>query len=98
MDKIRNLEIFKTALYIHEAGLIKCDGSSERKIYYLVTDPASEKEHSVVIELTENQVIKLTCSCTLAALKSKHLPICSHMMAAIRLAVYDLGRPRKKNA
>lgn len=89
---------FRKAYHMYVAGQVWKDGESDTKVYYTVTDCDSKKDHQVTIEM-DNQVLKLSCDCTVASIKSKHLPLCSHMMAAIQRSVYELGKPkrRKKN-
>ena len=94
---MKRYSIFKNAYNAYLSGNVWKDGESETRIYYTVTDSHSGKEHQVIIEFDEtNKIIKMRCDCTIASLKCKHLPLCSHMMAAIQRSVYDFGRPRKK--
>jgi len=79
------------------SGKVWKDSESDTSIYYTVTDANSGKDHQVALEFDEsNKIIKMRCDCTIASLKCKHLPLCSHMMAAIQRAVYDLGRPKRQ--
>jgi hypothetical protein len=76
--------VFKNATTIISADLIKLAHSNEVCCIYSVVDPRSEKEHFVNLKYDdEARVVKATCSCTIQSLKSKHLPLCSHIAAAI---------------
>lgn len=93
---MKRLDVFRNAYFMHESGLVRKDSESDRCVYYSVTDGHSKEDHQVIITLDEeSKVIKITCDCTSASIKSKHLPLCSHMMAAIRRAMFEYGRPKK---
>lgn len=84
MKSLSDSAVFKNATLIIGTGLIKLVHSNESCCIYSVTDPRSEKEHLVNLKYdVDVRVVKATCSCTLQSLKSKHLPLCSHIAAAI---------------
>ena len=89
------LDTIKNAYKIHHGGFIRLDAKTENKLYYSVTDMESEKDHSVILSLTKHKVINARCDCTLGSMKSKHFPLCSHIMASIMRTVYDFGRPKR---
>ena len=70
---------------------------TENGIYYFVEDMNSKKEHLVMLKYDgRSQTTSISCDCTLQALKIKHLPLCSHILAAMMHAGFQLGRPPKK--
>lgn len=89
---MKKYKIFKNAFFMHQGGFVYKTDETDRRIYYEVTDPDSEKKHMVLIELTDNKVWSMSCDCTSQSIKSKYMPICSHMMAVIRQATYEFGK------
>lgn len=94
--KLEKLSIFKNAYYMYHAGVVRLDTQTDNKLYYLVQDAVSEKEHSVIISFNEQKkIVQIQCDCTSNSLKLKHLPFCSHMMVATIQAVFKLGKPKR---
>ncbi len=100
LEKPKSLErltIFKNAYYIYSIGQVRITDRIRNKVYLEVQDAVSEDWHSVIVSLDEeSRVIKLMCDCTNASLRSKHLPLCSHMITAVTYCMFNLGRPKKK--
>lgn len=84
MKSLSDSAVFKNAREIISQDLIKLEHCAEACNVYSVVDPKSKKEHFVNLKYdVEARVVKVTCSCTIQSLKSKHLPLCSHIVAAI---------------
>lgn len=90
-------QIFSNAYHIYQGGFIKIERISDTTIYFEVEDLNSGKIHNVSLGYDErSQTTGLNCDCTIQALKIKHKPLCSHMVAAILYSGFQLGRPKRR--
>lgn len=82
--KVRDSIVFRKAADMLVGDGINVEYNNAVTTIVSVVDSISSKEHFVNIRYDEDaKVIKVTCSCTLQSLKSKHLPLCSHIVAAV---------------
>jgi len=89
--------VFKNAYKMYHSVDVELTSSSENALYFSAVDPDSKKEHMVVIKYNEEgRVLELSCTCTIQSMKIKHRPICSHMVAVLTKAMFELGRKYKK--
>lgn len=94
---IKKLQIFRNAYNTYHSGEVYLIEETDTKLYYRVVDVNSEKEHYVTLEFNkEKKVVHIRCECTISSVKSCHDPMCSHKIAVLARAMYDLGRRKKK--
>lgn len=83
-NKIQKSDVFKKAAKMRGDSWVNVEHEDDVTSIVSVVDPNSSKEHLVSIKYDEvAKVIKATCSCTIQSLKSKHLPLCSHIVSAV---------------
>lgn len=88
--------IFKEAYKIYQGGFLKVKETTNSSIIYEVEDLNSKKIHLVTLKYDFTaKTASIDCTCTIQALKSKHKPLCSHIVACIMHAGFQIGRKQR---
>lgn len=96
-EEFTRSKIFTKAYKEYHGGCIRITDETEKSISFEVRDLISEKMHVVYIRFDErHRVVKISCDCTIQALKCMHGVkqgiLCSHIIDAVVYSMFHIGR------